>query len=67
MEYGFTKNDVLLIYGHFMDDINKLEAICNAANVTPSMKAEAQISIKLYASITDKIRTKHPGADLLAR
>ncbi len=67
MDYGFTQNDVLLIYGHFVDKIKELETICNARNVTASMKQEAQKSIKLYASITDKIRTQHPGFELLAR
>lgn len=67
MDYGFTQNDALLIYGHFMDKIKELETLCNATNVTAGMKADAQKSIKLYASITDKIRAKHPQLDLLAR
>lgn len=67
MDYGFTKNDILLIYGHFMEKIKELETICNAPNIAASMKADARKSIKLYASITDKIREQHPGFDLLAR
>ncbi len=67
MDYGFTKNDILLIYGHFMKEIKELEAICAAKNATAGTKAEARKSIKLYASITDKIKAQHPGFDLLAR
>lgn len=64
VEFGLTKEELLFMYGHLLKNLRKLESIRN----TPNFPVDAEnldADIRLYASITNKIKTAYPGLETL--
>lgn len=59
MDFDFTNQDVLFIYGTFAKKIAELEKIKAAPNC-PLSKHDINAEISLCSSITEKIRKAYP-------
>lgn len=60
MEIGFTNPEVIFIYGHFKKQIRKLEDLKTTPG-NPFSKSDIDKDIKLYSSITEKLKAACPG------
>lgn len=59
MEFDFTSQEVIFIYGHFKKQIKKLQLIKDSPNC-PISSENIDQDISLYSSITDKIEKVYP-------
>lgn len=60
MEFDFTPEDIISIYGHFKKHIQKLELIKNSPNC-PIADESIDQEIQIYSSITSKIKKCYPN------
>lgn len=60
----FTKEDILLIYGHFRKLLDKVETVNNMEH-PPINRKNLNTDIKQYSSIIHKILEAHPEFQLL--
>ncbi|WP_061317516.1 hypothetical protein [Clostridium botulinum] len=64
MDFDFTSEEIIFIYGHFKKKIKKLKLIKNAPNC-PIADESINQELELYSSITDKIEKYYPQLDKL--
>ena len=64
MNIDFSQKDVLLIYGHFVKQIKKLEELKAASSGSIISINE---ELRLYSSITKKIEAAYPNISELAK
>jgi hypothetical protein len=59
MNIDFSDKDILLIYGHFRKEINKLNKLKTSPG-NPISVSNINQDIKLFSSITNKIEKVYP-------
>lgn len=64
MTTDFTKQDILLIYGHFKKLLNKVEEVNKMKN-PPIDRKNLRAEINQYSSIIEKILEANPEIKLL--
>lgn len=66
MDFGFTPQETLFIYGHLRKQISKLEKL--KADPTCSIEVESiDQDIDLYSGIADKIENLYPNLNGIKR
>lgn len=64
MDFNFTNQEIIFIYGHFKKKIKELNLIKNSPNC-PIDDEDINQEIELYSSITDKIEDSCPQLTIL--
>lgn len=60
MEINFTNPEVVFIYGHFKNEIRKLEDLKTTPG-NPFSKSDLNKEIKLCSSVVEKLKETMPG------
>ncbi|WP_027633346.1 hypothetical protein [Clostridium hydrogeniformans] len=64
MDFDFTSEEIIFIYGHFKKEIKKLTELKNLPN-SPISHKSINVDIDLYSSITNKIEKCCPRLNKL--
>lgn len=64
MEINFTNPEIIFIYGHFKKKIQELETL-KITPGNPFSKTDINKDIKLYSSITNKLKEACPNLSKL--